>query len=326
MNLSGTKQLVIGGAGFIGSHLVEELLTTEVAEVVVFDNFVAGKPENLSAALEDPRCRLAEGICDIRDPDALAAAMKGMDGVFHLAALWLLHCRDQPREAFEVNISGTFNVLEACVKSGIQRLVFSSSASVYGNAEKVPMTETHPFNNRNFYGATKISGEAMCRAFHDRHGLNYLGLRYMNVYGPRQDPHMAYAGVIPSLLHRVAKGKRPMINGDGTQAYDFVHVHDVARANRLAMEAGAVDEFVNVGTGVQTSIRELVEMLLEESGSCLEPIYKPFDEADLRQLVQHRIGCTAKAEYLLQFCHTYPLHDGLRSVIEWQTQSEVARA
>lgn len=326
MNMKGTKQLVIGGAGFIGSHLVEELLTTEVAEVVVFDNFAAGKPENLSAALEDSRCRLAEGPNDIRDAKALEAAMDGVDGVFHLAALWLLHCRDFPREAFEVNIAGTFNVLEACVAAGVKRLVFSSSASVYGNAEEVPMTESHPFNNRNFYGATKISGEAMCRAFHDRHGLNYVGLRYMNVYGPRQDPHMAYAGVIPSLLQRVADGERPVINGDGTQAYDFVHVRDVARANCLAMEAEVSDEFVNVGTGVQTSIRELVEMLLEETDSALEPIYQPYDDADLRQLVHHRIGCIRKAQDLIGFRHAQSLRPGLRSVIEWHSQTELTHA
>lgn len=326
MNLSGTKQLVIGGAGFIGSHLVEELLAGDVAEVVIFDNFTAGKPEHLAGALNDSRCRLVEGNCDIRDANALAQAMQGMDGVFHLAALWLLHCRDHPREAFEVNIGGTFNVLEACVQAGIKRLVFSSSASVYGDAEELPMTEKHPFNNRNFYGATKISGEAMCRAFHDRHGLDYVGLRYMNVYGPRQDLQKAYAGVIPSLLQRVAAGEPPVINGDGTQAYDFVHVNDVARANRLAMEAPVTDEFVNVGTGVQTTIQELADLLLAEIGSELEPVYKPYSEADARQLVQHRIGCPRRAKEVIQFSHAVPLGEGLRTVIEWHNVTEVTHA
>jgi len=326
MNLSGTKQLIIGGGGFIGSHLVEDLLKTDVAEVVVFDNFVAGKRGHLAAALKDPRCRLAEGLGDIRDARALAQAMRGMDGVFHLAALWLLHCWDHPREAFEVNIGGTFNVLEACVEAGIKRLVFSSSASVYGDAEEVPMTERHPFNNRNFYGATKISGESMCRAFHGRQGLDYVGLRYMNVYGPRQDLHKAYAGVIPSLLQRVAAGEPPVINGDGTQTYDFVHVSDVARANRLAMEAEVTDECINVGTGVQTRIRDLAELLLGEIGSEMNPIYQPYTEADARQLVQHRIGCPRRANELIQFSHAIPLREGLRTVIEWHNATEVAHA
>lgn len=188
------------------------------------------------------------------------------------------------------------------------------------------MTEEHPLNNRNFYGATKISGEAMCRAYHDRHGLNYAGLRYMNVYGPRQDLHKAYAGVIPSLLQRVAAGKAPVINGDGTQAYDFVHVGDVARANRLAMEAEVTDEFFNVGTGSQTPICELAEMLLEELGTNLQPIYQPYNEADSRQLVQHRIGCTRKAGELIQFHSAIPLREGLKSVIEWSEREEVASA
>lgn len=317
---------MIGGAGFIGSHLVEELLYSDVAEVVVFDNFVAGKSENLATALKDPRCRLANSNCDIRDFEALSQATQGMDGVFHLAALWLLHCQEHPREAFEVNVAGTFNVLEACVATGVKRLVFSSSASVYGNAEEMPMTEEHPLNNRNFYGATKISGEAMCRAYYDRHGLKYVGLRYMNVYGPRQDLHKAYAGVIPSLLQRVAAGEAPVINGDGTQAYDFVHVGDVARANRLAMEADVTDEFLNVGTGSQTPICELAEMLLEELGTNLQPIYQPYNEADSRQLVQHRIGCTSKAGELIQFHSAIPLRKGLKSVIEWSKRAEVTSA
>lgn len=326
MNLRGTRQLVIGGAGFIGSHFVEQLLTSDVAEVVVFDNFASGKLENLADALKDSRCRLAEGSCDIRDANALAQAMQGMDGVFHLAALWLLHCRDHPREAFEVNISGTFNVLEACVEAGIKRLVFSSSASVYGDAAELPMTENHPFNNRNFYGATKISGESMCRAFHDRYGLDYVGLRYMNVYGPRQDLNKAYAGVIPSLLRRATAGEAPVINGDGSQAYDFVHVSDVARANRLAMEAEVTDECINVGTGVQTRIRDLAELLLGEIGSEMNPIYQPYTEADARQLVQHRIGCPRRAKELIQFSHAVPLREGLRTVIEWHNATEVAHA
>src|SRR6185503_13946282 len=208
-------------------------------------------------------CRVFPFGGDIRDTDILDQAVRGADYVFHLAAMWLLHCKDFPRAAFHTNIEGTFNVLEACVRHNVKRLVYSSSASVYGDASEVPMTETHPFNNRNFYGATKIAGEAMCRAFHDRYGLDYVGLRYMNVYGPHQDQTAAYTGVIPIMLNKIDANEPPVINGDGSQAYDFVLVDDAARCNVLALQAETVDEFYNVGTGVQTSIRELCDLILE---------------------------------------------------------------
>ena len=203
MDLNGKRVLVIGGAGFIGSNVVSELLKTDVAEVVVYDNFARGKKVYISESLKDDRCSLYPNGGDIREIDILNDAMNGMDAVIHLAAMWLLHCKDFPRTAFDVNISGTFNVLEACVKNDIKRLVYSSSASVYGDAVEVPMTEDHPFNNRNFYGATKIACEAMCRATHDRFGLNYVGLRYMNVYGPHQDQTAAYTGVVPIMLNKI---------------------------------------------------------------------------------------------------------------------------
>ena len=181
MKVEGKTILVIGGAGFIGSHVVEELLKTKIGKVVVFDNFVRGKGEHLEQSLRDPRCLVYPNGGDVRDVDLLSDAMKEVDGVVHLAAMWLLHCEKFSRTAFHVNVEGTFNVLEACVENEVEKLVFSSSASVYGDAMETPMTESHPFNNRNFYGSTKIAGESMCRAFHDRHGLDYVGLRYMNV-------------------------------------------------------------------------------------------------------------------------------------------------
>jgi UDP-glucose 4-epimerase len=310
--------LVVGGAGFIGSHVVEELLTTDVEEVVVYDNFARSSPENLEVALRDPRCSVFAAGGDVRDTDLLDAAMRGMDGVVHLAAMWLLHCKDYPRTAFHVNIEGTFNVLEACVRNDVRRLVYSSSASVYGDAESVPMTEEHPFNNRNFYGATKIAGEAMCRAYHDRYGLDYVGLRYMNVYGPRQDQTAAYTGVIPILLNHVAAGTKPTVNGDGSQAYDFITVRDVARANVISLDAGVTDEFFNVGTGVQTSIRELCDTILRLTESDLEVEYRPYSADDARQFVQNRVGSTEKAERLLGFTAEDDLESGLRSLIAWR--------
>ena len=226
MNINNSKILVIGGAGFIGSFVVAELLKEDIKEVSIYDNFVRGKMENIEDSLKDERCYVYPLGGDIRDVDILNKAMEGVDYVFHLAAMWLLHCKDFPRTAFHVNIEGTFNVLEACVKNKIIKLIYSSSASVYGDAVKVPMTEEHPFNNKNFYGSTKIAGEAMCTAFHDRYGLGVIGLRYMNVYGPGQDQHAAYSGVVPIMLNKIEANEQPVINGDGSQAYDFIYVED----------------------------------------------------------------------------------------------------
>lgn len=321
MEIAGSRLLVVGGAGFIGSHVVAELLKTDVAEVVIYDNFTRGKHTSITESLRDPRCRVYPDGGDIRDVDVLDGAMKGIDGVIHLAAMWLLHCKDYPRTAFKVNLEGTFNVLEACVKNGVKRLVYSSSASVYGDAVEVPMTESHPFNNRNFYGATKIAGEAMCRAFHDRYGLSYAGLRYMNVYGPHQDQTAAYTGVIPIMLNMIDANKTPVINGDGSQAYDFVTAQDAARCNVLALKADVTDEFYNVGTGVQTSIRDLCNLILRLRKSALKVTYKPYSADDARRLVQNRIGCPAKAERDLGFRYQDSLEQGLMSLIEWRARN-----
>jgi UDP-glucose 4-epimerase len=318
MDLKSKKFLVIGGAGFIGSHVVTELLKEDVAQVLIFDNLARGKLSNLKEQLKDPRCTVFEAGGDVREIDILNKAMEGMDGVFHLAAMWLLHCKDFPRTAFDVNIQGTFNVLEACVNNKIERLVYSSSASVYGDAVEVPMTEEHPFNNKNFYGATKIAGEAMVRAFHDRYGLNYVGLRYMNVYGPHQDQTAAYTGVIPIMLNKIDANETPEINGDGSQAYDFVSVQDTARCNILAMKASVTDEFYNVGTGVQTSIKQLCDKILELKRSDLHVTYKPYSAEDMRRMVQNRIGCPKKAKTDLKFEYESDLETGLKNLISWR--------
>jgi UDP-glucose 4-epimerase len=319
MQIEGKKFLVIGGAGFIGSNVVAELLKHDVEKVVIFDNFARADMKNISIQLEDPRCEIFKDGGDIRDVDILDKAVSGVDGVFHLAAMWLLHCKDYPRTAFDVNIQGTFNVLEACAKNKIKRLVYSSSASVYGDAIETPMEETHPFNNRNFYGATKIAGEAMARAFHDRYGLSYVGLLYINGYGPNQDQTAAYTGVIPIMLNKIEAGETPEINGDGTQAYDFVSVEDAARCNVLAMKADVNDEFFNVGTGVQTSIGELCEKILELKGSEIKVKFNPYSPEDARQFVQNRIGSTSKAKELLGFMASDSLEAGLKSLIKWRS-------
>lgn len=321
MDIAGKHIVVIGGAGFIGSHVVEELLATNVDRVTVYDNFARGKRSNIAASLKNPRCSLFPDGGDVREIDVLNAALKDADAVIDLAAMWLLHCKDYPRTAFDVNVAGTFNVLEACVNNDIERLIWSSSASVYGDAVEVPMTEEHPFNNRNFYGATKIAGEAMARAFNDRYGLDYVGLRYMNVYGPHQDQTAVYTGVIPIMLNKIEANEAPVINGDGSQAYDFVTARDVARCNVLALRADATDEFYNVGTGVQTSIRELCDLILELTGSDLEVEYRPYSIEDSRRMVQNRIGSTAKAQRDLGFSYDDSLRDGLQALIDWRASN-----
>jgi UDP-glucose 4-epimerase len=307
--------VVIGGAGLIGSHAVDLLMKEPVREIVVYDNFARGTPENLASALKDPRVKVYEVGGDICQTDVLASALAGADGVFHLAALWLLQCHDFPRAAFDVNIRGTFNVLEACVAQKVGRLVYSSSASVYGDAVMEPMDEEHPFNNKNFYGATKIAGEAMARAFHHRYGLNVVGLRYMNVYGPRQDYQGAYIAVIMKMLDAIDRGGGPTILGDGSEAFDFVAVEDCGRANVCAMKADTSDRFYNVGTGKRTSLRELAELLLQLTGSN-QPI--KYAERSQATLVRNRIGCPKRAKAEIGFEAQIELREGLRRLIEWR--------
>lgn len=321
MELKNSKVLVIGGAGFIGGFVVRELLKHDVKEVIIYDNFTRGKYININDCLQDPRCTVYPFGGDIRELDVLDKAMEGVDYVFHLAAMWLLHCMDFPRTAFDVNVGGTFNVLEACVKHKVKKLVYSSSASVYGDAVEVPMTESHPFNNKNFYGATKISGEAMCTAFHDRYGLKVVGLRYMNVYGPGQDQHAVYSGVVPIMLNKIDANEQPTINGDGSQAYDFIYVEDVARCNVQAIISDVDYGFYNVGTEVQTTIKQLCDTILKLKDSKLEVIYKPYSADDARALVQNRIGSRQKAENELGFKYKYSLEEGLLKLIEWRDKT-----
>lgn len=319
MDIRGKRFLVIGGAGLIGSHAVDELCKEDVEEIIIYDNFSRGRIENLDSALKDPRVKIFDLGGELLHRDILDAAMKNIDGVFHFAALWLLHCYDYPRSAFEVNIGGTFNVLEACVNNGVKRLVYSSSASVYGDAVEEPMTEDHPYNNNNFYGATKIAGEHMARALYHRYkgtgqAFDYVGLRYMNVYGPRQDYRGTYVAVIMKILDRLDRGLPPIVYGDGFQAYDFVYVGDCGRANVCAMKADSTDSFYNVGTGIRTTIKELAELVLEITGSEQKIQYEPQGLT----FVKNRIGSPVKAEQEINFQAQMPLREGLKKLIEWR--------
>lgn len=312
MELEAKKIAVIGGAGLVGSYIVDQLTKEPVSEILVYDNFTRGTHANLAKAVEDPKVRVSEE--SMTDIESLKRELQGVDGVFLLASLWLGECVNDPRSAWEVNVMGTWNVIEACRDLGIQRVVYSSSASVYGNAVITPMTEEHPFNNRTTYGATKIAIEQMFRAIYEQHKLPYVGYRYMNIYGPRMDYEGTYVSVIMKALDRIFAGQPPIIFGDGSQMYDFIYVEDVARANILGMKADCADEFFNIGMGVGTTINELVDMLLELTGSNLKPEYHP----QAQSFVTHRIGSTEKAENLLGFKATTPLLEGLRRVVDWR--------
>lgn len=316
MILDNSRILVIGGAGFVGSHIVDQLTQEPVREIVVLDNFIRGVPANLRQAQQDKRVRVIEG--SVTDLKLLRELMQGTNYVFHLAALWLYECVHQPRSALEVNVVGTYNVVEAAQQAGVKKVVYSSSASVYGDALFTPMTEEHPFNNRTMYGATKIAGEQFFRAFYEQHHLDYAGLRYMNIYGPRMDYKGTYVSVIMKVLDRIDQGLPPVIFGDGSQAYDFIHVDDVARANILALKSQATDTFFNIGMGVKTTINELAQLLLKITGSNLQPEYRPQEQ----MFVTHRVGSTEKAEQLLGFTAKIPLEEGLRSVVAWRQQDQ----
>jgi UDP-glucose 4-epimerase len=319
LDINGKRLLVIGGAGLIGSHTVDTLLEEDVEEIRIFDNFTRGREDNIKDALRDSRVKIFEYGGDILHRDILDKAMQGIDGVFHFAALWLLHCYDYPRSAFEVNVGGTFNVLEAMLNNNVRRLVYSSSASVYGDAVEEPMTEDHPYNNTNFYGATKIAGEHMCRSLFHRYkdtdkSFEYVGLRYMNVYGPRQDYKGAYIAVIMKILDRLDQGLPPIVFGDGSQSYDFIYVGDCGKANVCAMKSDVTDSFYNVGCGRKTSIKEVAQLLIDLAGSSLEIEYEPAGTT----FVNNRVGSTENAARDIGFEASVSLEDGLQHLIKWR--------
>ena len=318
MDLIGKKVVVVGGGGLIGSHTVDLLCKEDVKEIIIYDNFFRGSEENLRDAFADTRVKIFGSGGDITQTDILLDALEGADCVFHFAALWLLQCHEYPRAAFDVNVRGTFNIMEACVAQSVSRLVYSSSASVYGDALNEPMEESHPYNNKNFYGATKIAGEAMLNAFYHRYGLNYVGLRYMNVYGPRQDYHGAYIAVIMKMLDAIDEGRSPTVFGDGSEAFDFVAVEDCAYANICAMKSDAVNKNYNVGTGIRTSLKELAEKLISLTGSTeLEVNFAPRSQATL---VKNRIGDPRLATEDLGYTAKVGLEEGLKRLIDWRRE------
>lgn len=312
------RVLVTGGAGLIGSHIVDQLLHLPVRQVVVYDNFVRGRRENLAAALADPRVSIVEG--DIRDREHLAQVMAGVDTLFHQAAIRITQCAAEPRLAMEVLVDGTYNVLEAAVAAGVRKVVAASSASVYGAADEFPTTEQHPpYNNCTLYGAAKAFNEGLLRSFHEMYGLNYVALRYFNVYGPRMDTHGAYTEVLIRWMDRIAAGQPPLIFGDGTDTMDFVYVADIARANVLAAQADVTDQVFNVASGCETSLRELAQALLKVMGSDLALEYGPPRKVNA---VPRRLADTRKAQRMLAFTAQVSLEEGLRRLVEWWQQEK----
>ena len=311
--LQGARCLITGGAGFVGSTIADELLAAGAAEVRAIDNFVRGSWTNLSTATGHSNFTIVEG--DIRDSALVNELTAGIDYVFHQAALRITRCAEAPREAVEVLIDGTMNVLEAAVAHRVKKVVAASSASVYGEPSYLPIDEAHPFNNRTMYGAAKIANEQMLRAMYTTSGLDYVAFRYFNVYGPRMDITGVYTEVLIRWIDAIEAGRPPLIFGDGTQSMDFVFVKDVARVNLLAACSPVTDEVFNVGTGVQTTLNELCDVLLRLTGSSLRPEHR---EARKVANVTRRRAAVGKAEEMLGFKATASLEQGLRELIEWR--------
>jgi len=313
MELQGKRILITGGAGLIGSHIADQVIARGAGEVVVIDNFVRGRMENLEKAMPSGIVRIVRG--DIRDTATVAQAMDGIDLVFHQAAIRITQCAEEPRLAMDVLAGGTFNVLEAAVNAKVQKVVAASSASVYGLADQFPTPETqHPYNNRTLYGAAKVFNEGLLRSFNDMYGLPYVGLRYFNVYGPRMDIFGAYTEVLIRWMDRIIAGKPPLIFGDGKQTMDFVYAEEIARANILAAESDASDVVLNVASGVETSLNDLAHTLLRVMGSSLDVEYGPERKVNA---VSRRLAETRTAAETIGFRAEVTLEEGLRRLVEW---------
>lgn len=316
MEIKDHRFLITGGAGLMGSHITDRLLAKGASEIILLDNFVRGSMHNIESALKDRRVRLVKG--DIRDLDLLRELATGVDGIFHMAALRITACADNPREAMEVMLVGTHNVLQTVAEQKVGRLVYASSASVYGLADVFPTSENHhAFNNRTLYGTAKMAGEGMARSFADMYGIRYVALRYFNVYGPRMDIHGRYTEVLVRWLDRIGAGEPPLIFGDGSQTMDLVYIDDVTDANITAMESEITDEVFNVASGTETSLLGLLTAVLNVTGSALKPAFLPARSVNP---VPRRLADTKKAEDLLGFKAKVSVEEGLKRLIVWRKE------
>lgn len=322
MNLRDARVLITGGAGLIGSTIADQLLDEGVAEIVVLDNLVRGRLENLAGPLAAGAVRFVEG--DLRDAETVESTMDGVDLVFHQAAIRITQCAEEPRLAHDVLATGTFNVLEAAVRANVTKVVAASSASVYGLAEVFPTGEDHhAYANRTLYGAAKVYNEGLLRSFNEMYGLDYVALRYFNVYGPRMDVFGVYTEVLVRWMERIAAGTPPLILGDGSQTMDFVYISDIARANVLAAKSDVTDEVFNVASGAETSLAQLADALLEVMGrSDLKPEHGPERKVNA---VPRRLASTEAAREKLGFEARVSLHEGLTELVAWW-RDETAKA
>jgi len=322
--IKGQRCIVTGGAGTIGSTIVDQLVAADAAEVIVLDNFVRGRKENLAGALGSGKVRIVDG--DIRDRGLVSSLMPGIDLVFHQAAIRITQCAAEPRLALEVLVDGTYEVVEAAANAGVRKVVAASSASVYGLAEQFPTAERHhPYANDTLYGAAKTFNEGLLRSFHAMHGLDYVALRYFNVYGPRMDIYGLYTEVLIRWMERIEAGQPPLILGDGSQTMDFVYTEDIARANLLAASADATDTVFNIGSGTETSLTELAHALLRAMGSSLPLEFGPPRGVNA---VTRRLSDVSRAAELLGWKSEINLDDGLRRLVAWwraQRQTEGAK-
>ena len=312
--ISGRDVLVTGGAGFIGSHVADLAIAADARSVVILDNMIRGRMENLSSVLPSNRVRVVDG--DIRDTSLLRDLIGASEIVFHMAALRITHCAGEPRHAMEVMIDATFEVVEACRHANVKKIVMSSSASVYGMAESFPTPESnHPYDNRTFYGMAKTFGEGLLRSYNDMYGLDYVCLRYFNVYGPRMDIFGKYTEVLIRWMERIDAGEPPIIFGDGGQTMDMLHVRDVARANILAAASPASDVALNVGSGTETSLLDLAHHLTKVMGKPhLMPVFR---EERAINPVRRRLADTSAARDLIGFETTVDLDRGLAELVDW---------
>ena len=321
--LKGKRVLVTGGAGFIGSHIIDLLCDEGCIEIVAVDNMVRGRPENLRRALSRGPVRLVQG--DIRDGKLMSSLVRAADIVFHQAALRITHCAAEPRLAMDVMVQATFDLLELCVQHNVEKVIAASSASVYGLAEEFPTTERqNPYNNRTLYGAAKAFNEGLLRNFNDMHGLDYVAFRYFNVYGDRMDIHGRYTEVLIRWMERLDAGLPPVIFGDGQQTMDFIHVRDIARANILGAKAKVTDEVFNIASGTETSLLQLAKALaVAMNRPNLTPQFEP--ERSVNP-VPRRLASTGKAERLLGFRSTTSLEKGLVDLVRWWRAERAATA
>jgi UDP-glucose 4-epimerase len=311
--MRGERALITGGAGAVGSNIADQLVQAGAREIVVLDNFVRGRRENLAWALANGPVKLVEG--DICDRELVAELTRGIDVVFHQAALRITQCAEEPRLALQVMVDGTYNVIEAALREGVRRIVAASSASVYGLAQEFPTHESHhPYANDTLYGAAKTFNEGLLRSFHSMQGLDYVALRYFNVYGPRMDIHGVYTEVLVRWMERIEAGQAPLILGDGAQTMDFVYIGDVARANMLAASAPVSDQVFNVASGVETSLLELARLLIDVMGADVAVEHGP--ERSVNK-VPRRLSDTTLARARLGFEAEIDLEEGLRRLVEW---------